>query len=743
MLRFGKREPLLAKRSQRRAKPLQRAFYGLSWLLGILFFPLTASLAGGSTWNWRGPTHKNIDALAVSPIDSLKQWAGSFGSGVYKSTDGGINWVNFRTGMINTYVRSLLALNDTLLFAGTNDGVFRSTNGGTSWDSVLATPHSVRSLTYDSHTGALYAATYGTGLFKSLNLGQSWTNLLVKDITTNDSLLHQRAVAVFGRDSLYVGGSIKDIPTGGSLFRSIDGGLSWTQVQPGLAIRSSTMAIAISPLNPASDLIIGTAAKGVHESTNGGVNWQTVDGTGTPNPLPDTETVTVEFASGYQYCSLIKTGLVYLRSLANTALGWLPAVGLPGAKNGVNAILLFGHNQAKLLSGTEGEGTFASNDSGKTWSPLNAGLLGVAASQLLFSQNKTLVLGTDLGDQIWRSADSAATWTLADSLDDFNSVRGLGQARTPGAPIFAALFAVGFYKSSDDGRHWRLTDTVSLGNHFVRAMAAAPNDSQLVYAGTGNGVYKTVNGGASWQAANSGIPFSTSIRSLALEPGNSNLILAGTDLDYLYRTTDGGNSWAHVTDANGFASGLPFIRCLTFDPFTSGLVYAGGDSGRIFKSTDAGATWATLTVLPSPFSVRSLLVDPRDRSIFFAATFGSGIFISTDTAKTWSAFNTGLTDLEVYTLASDTAVPLGLYAGTGSSGVFKVKFSSVSTKGDLNSDGALTATDVVLMLTCVFAPTPLTNCPLSIADLNCSGGLSAADVVLELNLVFLGAGLPC
>lgn len=628
------------------------------------------------SWGPKGPQHKNIKAAAVSPLDSLKQWVGAFGNGVYKSADGGFTWVNDRTGMTNLYVRSLLALNDTLLFAGTNDGVFRSTNGGNSWDSALATAHSVRALAHDLATNAVYAGTFGNGLYKSSNLGQSWTPIRVRDNTTNDSLIHQRAVAVFGRDSLYAGGSISDIDaTGGSLFKSINGGLSWTQVQPGLAIRSSTMSIAISPNSPNLSLIIGTAAKGVHKSTNGGVNWQNINGVGSSNPLPDTQITAVAFGPDYRYCVVSTTGLVYRRALGDTTVGWLPAGGLPGVSAGVNALELFPQNQARFLGGTEGAGSYQSSDSGKAWSPHNTGLLGVAAQSLLFSQSHTLILGTDFGDQIWRSVDSAGSWTLSDSLDNFNSVRSLGQAPAAGAPIYAALYGTGVYKSVDDGRHWQLTDTVTLGNHFVRPLSVVANNPQAAYVGTGNGVWKTVNGGASWQAANNGIPFSTSVRSLALQPGNPNLILAGTDLDYLYRSTDGGINWTHITNANGLATGLPFIRSLTFDPSVPSIVYAGEDSGRIFRSTDAGATWSTRALLASPFSVRSIAADPHDRSVFFAATFGSGVFLSTDTAKTWGPLNLGLTDLEVFTLIADTARPLGLYAGTGNSGVFITKFA--------------------------------------------------------------------
>lgn len=70
-----------------------------------------------------------------------------------------------------------------------------------------------------------------------------------------------------------------------------------------------------------------------------------------------------------------------------------------------------------------------------------------------------------------------------------------------------------------------------------------------------------------------------------------------------------------------------------------------------------------------------------------------------------------------------------------------------AAKGDMNGVGGLTASDVVLMLNCVFigngAGTVGGDCNLCYADMNCSGGLSASDVVIELNYIFQGVPLPC
>lgn len=64
-----------------------------------------------------------------------------------------------------------------------------------------------------------------------------------------------------------------------------------------------------------------------------------------------------------------------------------------------------------------------------------------------------------------------------------------------------------------------------------------------------------------------------------------------------------------------------------------------------------------------------------------------------------------------------------------------------SIRGDMNGDAALTPSDVMLTLNCVFLATG--NCSLCFADVNCDGALTSSDVVLELNRVFLNTPFPC
>ncbi len=641
-----------------------------------LYTILSINVVFGQSWVGNGPYSKNIRAIEQSPSNPSILYAGAFGWGVFKSIDAGTSWVNQKTGMTNTYVRSLLALSDLVVFAGTNDGVFKTTNGGTSWSLSLTTANSVRSLAYDAANNTLYAATYGSGLYKSIDQGSSWTFVPVTDPVTGQTLSRQRSLAIFAGNSLYVGGSIADIDSGGALFKSVNGGSSWVQVQQGIGIRSSVLSIAVSPVSPATGLIIGTAAKGVYKSANAGQNWSNISSSGTGTALPDLQVNAVGFGLTAYYAGTDSTGKVYSRGINDSTVGWTAGVGLPGAGISIDFVRIHNGANDTMYVGTEGKGVFKSLNAGSTWQALNVGMLGTAARTLKVNGNGTVLVGTEFGDGIWFSTNQAASWTKSETLSTSNSITSLTTTNNS-LILYAGAYGTGVYKSVNGGNWWTLTDSTVI-NHNVRTLVAHPTDPNTVYAGTGNGVYKTANGGASWSPQNSGIPAGTSVRSMALDVSNPSVVYIGSDSSYMYKTTNGGGSWTNITSANGFLPQDMFVRCITIDNIVPANVYAGADSGRIYKSINAGVSWTLLSKISTNYSVRSIDLSPNDRNVVFAATFGSGVFVSIDTAKHWASLNTGLADLEAYSLETDHLNPLNLYVGTGENGVFRKSYSYVN-----------------------------------------------------------------
>ena len=140
-------------------------------LIGLLALFTTSQAglvsAGTNVWTSNGPEGGTIYALAIDPATPATLYAGTWGGGVFKSTNGGGNWSAVNTGLTNTTVRALAIdpVTPATLYAGTDGGgVFKSTNGGANWSAANTglTDTYVRALAIDPVTPAtLYAGTRG------------------------------------------------------------------------------------------------------------------------------------------------------------------------------------------------------------------------------------------------------------------------------------------------------------------------------------------------------------------------------------------------------------------------------------------------------------------------------------------------------------------------------------------------------------------------------------------------------
>ncbi|MEI6310503.1 MAG: hypothetical protein WCP58_12770, partial [bacterium] len=124
-------------------------------------------------------------------------------------------------------------------------------------------------------------------------------------------------------------------------------------------------------------------------------------------------------------------------------------------------------------------------------------------------------------------------------------------------------------------------DAVSLLLRDVMSLALDPDNPQTLYAGIrGGGVYKSNDGGASWADFSSGLTVNY-VQCLAIDPGNSQTLYAGTVGDGICKSSDGGANWA--ASSTGLPSpGVWGVWCLAIDP--SGILYAVTGTG-VFRLT--------------------------------------------------------------------------------------------------------------------------------------------------------------
>lgn len=133
---------------------------------------------GAKTWKWASTNLTTVSAstLVVDPTDHDTLYVG--GSGVFKSTDGGEDWLPKRNGFFNSGVTSLAISSDgTTLFAGTYSGsVYRSIDAAETWEWVNDGFESylVEDIVIDPvDENVIYTSTTG-GVYKSTDKGSSW-----------------------------------------------------------------------------------------------------------------------------------------------------------------------------------------------------------------------------------------------------------------------------------------------------------------------------------------------------------------------------------------------------------------------------------------------------------------------------------------------------------------------------------------------------------------------------------------
>jgi len=168
------------------------------------------------------------------------------------------------------------------------------------------------------------------------------------------------------------------------------------------------------------------------------------------------------------------------------------------------------------------------------------------------------------------------------------------------------------------------------------------------------------------------------LQSIAVHPANPDIVYVGGDIEGLFKTTNGGQSWTNIN--NNLATGpwtpdVYWTNQIYFDKsdVSFNTLYLA-TAIAMFKTTDGGATWSLL--FPSTInsevdfiSVYSVIADPSDNKIIYAGTEGKGVYKTTNGGSSWTKLNVAsLAGATVYGMAFDSNK--NLYLGT-TNGIFK------------------------------------------------------------------------
>lgn len=617
-------------------------------------------MAGG--WE-RLASHEGGTVVALATVPMNRGGSALFAAtaaGLFHSGDGGREWAasgDTPLPLIAAIAPSARFAENGMLFAGTQTGFHRSTDTGRTWRRTLAGGRvfAIAVVPGDGGEDRIFVGTDADGILRSDDGGLTWAG-------ANPGLLDLTVLALaFSPDTA------RDLTgfaaTASGLYRTRNGGKSWRAVELPLD-EPVVQCLAISPLFPRDRfLLAGTEGDGLWRSDDGGGTWDLV--AGLPAGRIDALAFSPRDAAPRLVAAATENGVALSRdggeSWRLTGAALPPVLDLAFIPDGAGETLVAGLYR-------DGVARLALIGEGDRWAPANAGLRATFLSTLVaspsFSRDRLLVAaGPDAGLRV--SRDSGLTWGDAGLTDAV--VNGVTIAPAGGGQLLVAATNAGVYRSRDDGASWeRPAPGAESPAGIVVAATAADGGQASLYAATLDGrLIMSENGGAAWRALDT--PFDgTTILSLACAPDRT--LYAGTtrretDAVTVWRSADGGRSWACWLEEGGGARTLPLAAPSAPD---GGLFVALG--GRVMQPRRNA--WQTRGGARSPLwsgaepiadggelaAITALAVSPgyrADGTVFTATS--AGVYRSRTRGRTFDRWSEGLAPAPVLALAATTA----------------------------------------------------------------------------------------
>ncbi|MDP4197068.1 MAG: T9SS type A sorting domain-containing protein [Bacteroidota bacterium] len=605
-------------------------------LFTFAFIFLSFNNASSQWKQTNGPAGGQIWTMAS---DSANLFVGTYGGGILKSTDKGLNWRRVNVGLPDNDIQSLNFVGNKI-FAGTfHYGLFMSTNKGESWVKFhkgLLEGATVMTITSDGNkifAGlpiGVYTSTTDSANWKEINIGlkNKWITKLIKK---NNYLF---------------------AATNGGVFRRGLDSTSWESFDNAL---SGSIVISIAATE---NRIFASTSYNLYVSDDNGASWKTIPG------IPH-EVWSIEAFDGKVYVGCYGSG-VYVSN--DDGESW-QNITSNLKQVYINALTI---NSSGIFAGNNGSGVFASYDNGKSWTPARNGIIASDIVAML-TDGSDLYAGVP-GMEIFKSTDNGQNWnvvsdgiaTKTPSIHAFSKIDD---------KIIAAICDIkgygGIYFSKDHGLNWTKMESDQLISVNIEAIAVKGNH---IFVGTVDGISHTSNFGASWDTLKNGLNShdDNSIKDLAI---CGNEIYAAT-YGGMFKSTNNGLNWIAIN--NGIAPKAVPLNLAVIDS----CIFAGfGKDTLIYRSTDKGSSWKAVDKGIPKSGIAAFATVGKN---LFAATNVLGIYLSKDLGQTWVPVNEGFEVPNVpvspgYKPAVNAlaASDKYLFAGTWEAGIFSRKLSDM------------------------------------------------------------------
>ena len=501
--------------------------------------------------------------------------------------------------------------------------------------------------------GLAPGGSFGGTLYRSSDGGNTWSEVPALDGTS-----------VF--DIEFAPDGTTYIATQDSVRKSTDSGLTWATLNLGIGPNDQVFDVAIDPSDP-SMLWVGVAdAAGSQpvnamRSTDGGATWTNrtpphapMSGRGIAVDPNDSNTVIAVFGGDFG------GGEAWVTTDGGDS--WTDrSAGLPG--NPLNAVVYDGTRLlvgGGLLFGSQFVGLYESPDLGVTWNPLHDGtwpILVVEDIAVDPSDTAKIFVAID-GGGVNRTTDGGFTWQVG--IGGSQALAGRSIRFRPGnsLELFLGTSSLAVYHSTNNGDTFlQSSEGISELDLFsIDANPLDPDEMAVAFQGQNNGgVLSSADGGVTWQLESapptrySAVGFAPDGTLYAISAGPSTVAQEG-----LYRRENNG-SWTPLGPDQGslYESDLNTMRFSLNNP---NLILLGGEDfgvagfeGTIWRSTDAGGSWTKVYELGDFHRITDIEIieDGTDQDMVAAWNSESGDNIggalrSTDTGASWFDSSTGL-----------------------------------------------------------------------------------------------------
>ena len=681
----------------------------------------------GLKWRLIGPFRGGrVVAVCGIPGNSTTFYFGAVNGGVWQSSDAGVEWKPIFDGQKVASVGALaVAWSDPkVIYVGTGEsdirsdlasgnGVYKSTDGGQTWRHIgLGDTRQISRIVIDpQHADIVYVAALGhayganaeRGVFKSSDGGAHWSKVLDlgPDIGASDLAMatdHPQIVLATVWHARRPPWSTYG-PLGGpgsGLYRSRDGGRSWSRLTVGLPEGDwNRSGVAVSPDGQRVYALIDAQKPGLYRSSDGGDHWTLANS--------DRRLTTRSWYFSSITVDPKNPDVIYMPNVAlyRSEDGGKTISIVRGAPGGddYHQLWIDPKDSSRMILGTD-QGTTISVNRGETWSTWynqptaqlyhvitdnkfpysvygnqqDSGAIAVPSRtdhQQITNRDSFSASGSESGYIAPDPNDSNILYVseLYGGVSRFDLRTSLGQNITP--------WPLPTWATEINQRKYRAP--------WTPVLLFSPVDKKTLYFGT-QFVIKTADGGLHWETISPDLTGATPSKpddkpmgpatvenakqrgygvvfTIAPSPLNGDLIWAGSDTGLIHLTRDGGRTWQDVTPKELSAwSKIVMIEASHFDPAEA---YAAVDRHRLddqtpylYRTRDYGATWRRITDgLEAASFLRAVREDPESKGLLFAGT-ELGIVVSFDDGDHWQSlqWNLPATSVEDMVIHDDDLV---------------------------------------------------------------------------------------